>query len=81
MSEKIFMSSDDYVISQARARLIDWAKHEGELIQESNDDYVISNNPNSVTIETNLANNVSRNDIFLCRNAFFLKNFNNSDST
>ena len=38
-----FMTSSDYVISTARARLQAWATHLGKTITYSNGDYVISN--------------------------------------
>ncbi len=37
-----FMTSTDYVVSQGRERLIDWAKHHGKSIVNNNGDYVIS---------------------------------------
>ncbi len=42
--QETFMSSNDYVIASARARLIAWATHEGKTITtDSNGKYVISN--------------------------------------
>lgn len=51
----IFMTSTDYVISCARNRFIDWAKHNGEII---NANYSISNiNNSSITsLDDNLSN-------------------------
>lgn len=39
-----FMTSEDYVISIARARLVAWAAHEGKSITLSDGDYVIASN-------------------------------------
>ena len=39
-----FMTSNNYVISTARERLIAWARHENKEIVEDNGDYVISSN-------------------------------------
>ena len=44
-SERInFMTSTDYVIATARERFEAWARHEGKMINQSGDDYVISRN-------------------------------------
>lgn len=47
-----FMTSDDYVISTARERLLAWAAHLGKTISPSADDYVISKNPVINVFET-----------------------------
>ena len=39
-----FMTSNNYVISTARERLIAWVRHENKEIVEDNGDYVISSN-------------------------------------
>lgn len=50
-SERVsFMISDDYVISEARNRLQDWARHIGKTITLQNGDYVVSNLRNVVSL-------------------------------
>ena len=50
-----FMTSDDYVIATARERFEAWARHEGKMINQSGDDYVISRNiiPGIVSSDNN----------------------------
>lgn len=53
-----FMSSNDYVISNARTRFQDWAKHLGKTIVYQDGDYVVSNSINiSPVINTFIRNN------------------------
>ena len=53
-----FMSSNDYVISNARTRFQDWARHLGKTIVYQDGDYVVSNSINiSPVINTFIRNN------------------------
>ena len=53
-----FMVSDDYVISSARTRFQEWARHLGKTIVYQNGDYVVSNSMNiSPVINTFIRNN------------------------
>ena len=53
-----FMVSDDYVISSARTRFQEWARHLGKTIVYQNGDYVVSNSINiSPVINTFIRNN------------------------
>lgn len=46
------MNSDSYIISKARERFIDWAKHFNKTIEYEDDDYVIKANPLSNNLLT-----------------------------
>ena len=46
-----FMTSSDYVISTARERLLAWATHEGKIIAESDDGYIITT-PSNVVVKS-----------------------------
>lgn len=49
-----FMTSNDYVISTARERLVAWAAYHGKTITNSGDDgYVINSNKLSITAQNN----------------------------
>ena len=50
-----FMTSTNYVIATARERFEAWARHEGKMINQSGDDYVISRNiiPGIVSSDNN----------------------------
>lgn len=53
-----FMVSDDYVVSSARTRFQEWARHLGKTIVYQNGDYVVSNSINiSPVINTFIRNN------------------------
>ena len=51
-----FMVSDNYVISNAKSRLLAWAAHFGKTIVESDGDYVIQNSKNFSLLNTNVQN-------------------------
>ena len=49
-----FMTSNDYVISTERERLVAWAAYHGKTITNSGDDgYVINSNKLSITAQNN----------------------------
>lgn len=48
----VFMNSDSYIISKARERFIDWAKHLNKTIEYEDGDYVIKANPLSNNLLT-----------------------------
>ena len=54
----IFMTSDEYVISTARTRFIDWAKHHHKTIIDSDDGYIIT-----PSIQNGLIVNIENNQI------------------
>ena len=54
-----FMTSDEYVISNARERLQAWARHEGQIITLSNGDYVITNASRISILNMNENNNTT----------------------
>ena len=45
-----FMNSNDYVITEARARLIDWAKNQGKQIVLQGGEYTVKNVTNNLLI-------------------------------
>ena len=54
-----FMTSNDYVISNARERLLAWAAHEGKTITLSGGDYIVSNASSISLISIATASNSS----------------------
>ena len=60
-----FMTGDDYVITNARTRLLAWANHFGKTIVESDGDYIIQNSVNSNVLFTNSGNSFDSVIIFI----------------
>ena len=57
--KELFSTSNDYVISTARTRLNAWAKHEGKVINLTNNGFVLSSSPSLIEpIKMSTDNNV-----------------------